>query len=169
MPRFPKPTRGRTVFRTVRASLGLVDSSSELFTVSQLLVVKNELEKALATINLQLKEELAGLFIENILWCFVTDPYLQEVRTQLSHCLTGGRRRMKTMSLANTYQTVSISPIPTPDVCLSRTAATEQQREDPRVLGFLSGTSLMGTDCSPSAADPYPCPVDQEMTSQVLG
>lgn len=58
----PNTTTNRAILKAVRASLLLVSSSSELFTHSQLLVVRNELHSALAIVNAQIRAVQSGLF-----------------------------------------------------------------------------------------------------------
>ena len=61
----PRTLTSRAIVKAVRASLRLMNSSSELFTVSQLLAVSRELEVASAAINSQLQVLQLGSFVEH--------------------------------------------------------------------------------------------------------
>ena len=62
----PKTPTSRAILNAVRASLRLMNSSSELLTVSQLLAIRRELEVASAVVTGQLQALQFGSFV-----CFV--------------------------------------------------------------------------------------------------
>ena len=67
----PSPT-GNAIFETVRASLKLASSSSELFTINHLRALKDDLQVTLAVIRGQIQSEEIGTFAVDILNCLMT-------------------------------------------------------------------------------------------------
>ena len=72
----PSILTGRAILKAIRASLGLVNSSSELFTFSQLLAVRRVLRDALVIIDSKIQAFESGSFAVNVLEGSVTNPYL---------------------------------------------------------------------------------------------
>ena len=60
----------------VRASLGLVNSSAELLSISQLLALESELRTTLAIVKCQIQADFIGTFFENIPNCLANDSQL---------------------------------------------------------------------------------------------
>lgn len=57
----------------VRASLGLVSSSAELLSISQLFALESELRNALTIVKRQLRADLHGTFFKKILKCLANN------------------------------------------------------------------------------------------------
>jgi len=59
------PPHGRAILRAVRASLRLVNGSSELLTVSQLRAMESDLRKTLAVVKGRAQARQPGMFFGN--------------------------------------------------------------------------------------------------------
>lgn len=70
----PSILASRAILKAVRASLGLVNSSSESFTFSQLLALRSVLRDTLTVVNGKIQVEESGSSAANLLLNFTTNP-----------------------------------------------------------------------------------------------
>lgn len=136
-PRSNNPT-GRATFRAVRASLGLVEGSSESLTASQLLALRRELHKALTIIDRRIQRTNAGMFIENPLELQLTS--ISQTKIWSSTYPTGGPHQMRTKTVTGVGRTVgTVLFFLTLGTRLTRIPAnTEQDGSDSRALKLYS-------------------------------
>ena len=71
----PNTPTSRAILKAIHASLGLVASSSELFTYSQLCAVRDDLKKALAIVDGKTEVIRTSLFLMEVLEYLVTNPF----------------------------------------------------------------------------------------------
>jgi len=149
---------GHAIFEAVRASLRLVNSSSGLFTIPQLLAIEGDLRETLAVISGKVQAEQSGMSTRGLVKCLTTHS-----------CFTGGGRTIIDCESSSDEEKedqkedirAASGDFPDPALVRRRSltgiTGSDGGSEPPRALGFLlSNVPVQALIFSPISPDPRP-------------